>query len=105
EQHLPVRLRLEGDEQALVLEVAELVGHGQRSHVGQLDEAELELVLLELELAGERRVRGEQRGSPCREASHRPADRPHASSSVRISGAKKAAVALRVFRSATAALL
>ena len=51
EQHLPVRLRLERDEQALVLEVAELVGDRERRHVGELDEAELQLVLLERERA------------------------------------------------------
>ena len=46
EQHLPVRLRFERDVEAFVLEVAELLGDGERRHVGELDEAELELVLL-----------------------------------------------------------
>ena len=59
EQHLPVRLRLERDVQAFVLEVAELVRDRERRHVGELDEAELELVLLERERLG--RALGEPR--------------------------------------------
>ncbi len=47
EQHLPVGLRLEGDVEAFVFEEAFLVGDRERRHVGQLDEAELELILLE----------------------------------------------------------
>ena len=52
EQHLPVRLRLQGHEEPLVLEEALLVGDGQRRHVRQLDETELELVLLHVERLG-----------------------------------------------------
>ena len=42
QQHLPVGLRLQGDEQTLVLEIALLVGNRQRRHVGELDKAELQ---------------------------------------------------------------
>ncbi len=52
EQHLPVRLRLERHEQTFVFEIAELVGNRERRHVRELDEAELELVLLERERLG-----------------------------------------------------
>ncbi len=41
---LPVRLRLESDVETLVLEVAFFVGDGERRHVRQLDEAELDLL-------------------------------------------------------------
>jgi hypothetical protein len=73
-ENLPVRLRLERHVQTLVLEVAELVSHRQRRHVGQLDETELELVLLERERLGlcaasrNRREQRENRGCvshPC----------------------------------------
>ena len=46
EQHRPVGLRLERDLQTFVFEVTLVVGDGQRRHVGQLDEAGLEVVLL-----------------------------------------------------------
>ena len=46
--HLPVGLRLERDVQAFVLEEAFLVGDGERRHVGELDEAELELFFFQL---------------------------------------------------------
>ncbi len=46
EQHLPVGLGFKGDVQAFVFEVAFFVGDGQRHHVGELDEAELEFLLL-----------------------------------------------------------
>ena len=46
QQDLPVRLGFEGDVESLILEIAPLVGHRQRRHVGQLDEAEPELLLL-----------------------------------------------------------
>ena len=46
EHHLPVGLRLERDVQAFLLEEALLVGDGERRHVGELDEAELQLLLL-----------------------------------------------------------
>ena len=46
EHDLPVGLRLERDVQAFVLEEALFIGDGERRHVGQLDEAELELLLL-----------------------------------------------------------
>ncbi len=64
EQHLPVGLRLERDEQPLLEEVALLVGHRERRHVGQLDEAEGQLVLFQIEhlrsaRRGERRRRDE----------------------------------------------
>ena len=63
EQHLPVGLRLERDVEPFVLEEALLVGDGERRHVGELDEAELELVLLDVEHAGPRRQRtGEPAG-------------------------------------------
>ena len=54
EQHFPVGLRLEGDEEAFVFEEALLLGDGDRHHVGELDEAELQLVLLGLEWRGVR---------------------------------------------------
>ena len=41
EQHLPVRLRLKGDEQPFILEIALLVGDREWGHIRQLDEAEL----------------------------------------------------------------
>ncbi len=44
QQHLPVGLGLQGDVQAFVLEVAFLIGDGQRRHVGEFDEAELQLL-------------------------------------------------------------
>ena len=76
QQHLPVGLRLEGDVQALVLEVAVLVGHRQRRHVGELDKAELQFILLRLADGGVRRGQqagqgggGDDRGkcaAPCR---------------------------------------
>ena len=46
ENDLPVGLRLERDVQAFVLEEALLVRDGERRHVGELDEAELELLFL-----------------------------------------------------------
>ncbi len=46
QQDLPVRLGLQGHVEPLVLEVASLVGHRQRRHVSQLDEAEPQLLLL-----------------------------------------------------------
>ena len=48
EQYLPVGLRLELDIQALVLEVSLLVADRQRRHVGELDEAELQVFFLRL---------------------------------------------------------
>ncbi len=52
EQHLPVGLRLERDVEPFVLEVALLVGDGERRHIGELDEAEVQLVLFKLEHLG-----------------------------------------------------
>ena len=52
EQDLPVRLGFEGHEESFVLEEPELLRDHERRAVGQLDEAELELVLLELEGRG-----------------------------------------------------
>ncbi len=46
EQDLPVGLRLERDVELLLLEEAELLRDHERRAVGELDEAELELVLL-----------------------------------------------------------
>ena len=51
EQHLPIRLRLDRDVEAFVLEIAELLGDRDRRHVGELDEAELEVFLFRLERA------------------------------------------------------
>ncbi|MNC37025.1 hypothetical protein D3C75_855740 [compost metagenome] len=63
EQHLPVGLGLEADVQPLVLEEALLVGDGQRCHVGEFDEAELELFLLRIGGQGDGAgQRGEQQG-------------------------------------------
>ena len=45
----------ERDVQALVREEALLLGDRERRHVGQLDEAELELVFLDIERLGRRR--------------------------------------------------
>ena len=47
QQHLPVGLRFEGDEQALILEEVLFVGDRQRRHIGELDEAELDLFLFQ----------------------------------------------------------
>ena len=44
EQHLPIGLRLQGDEKPLVLEEELLLGNDQGRAVGQLDEAEFEFV-------------------------------------------------------------
>jgi hypothetical protein len=52
EQNLPVRLGFEGDIEALILEVAVLIGDRERRHVGQLDEAEFQLVLLDRQHLG-----------------------------------------------------
>ena len=41
QQHLPIGLRLQGDEEALILEIAVLIGDRQRGHIGQLDKTEL----------------------------------------------------------------
>jgi hypothetical protein len=87
EQHLPVRLRLERDVEPLVLEVAELVRNRERRHVGELDEAELELVLLE---RGRRRERAGGRERRGREG--RPHDRETASVSHRCSSRKTRAL-------------
>ncbi len=57
---LPVRLRLERYIQPFILEEAFLVSDGERRHVGELDEADLQLLLLQLELRG-RDVSGAQR--------------------------------------------
>ena len=51
EDDLPVGLRLERHVQAFVFEVAFLIGDGERRHVGELDEAELQLFFLELQAA------------------------------------------------------
>ena len=40
QQHFPVGLRLKPDKKPLVFKVSQLVGHGQRCHIGQLDKAE-----------------------------------------------------------------
>ena len=62
EDDLPVGLWLERDIQAFILEEALFVRDGERRHVGELDEAELELFLLG-PLAGCRGVHRErQRG-------------------------------------------
>ena len=62
EQNLPVRLRLERDEEALVLEIPQLIGHRERRHVGQLDEAEGELVLFHVQHLGVGRRRQRDQG-------------------------------------------
>ena len=49
EQHFPVGLGFERHEQAFVEEVALLVGNREGGHVGELNEAEGQLVFLELE--------------------------------------------------------
>ena len=67
ENHFPVRLRLERDVQPFVFEEALLVRDGERRHVGELDEAELELLLLELELP-QRHADERQRPSATRAA-------------------------------------
>ena len=48
EQDLPVRLRLERDVQPFLGEEALFLGDGQRRHVGQLDEAQLQVRLFRL---------------------------------------------------------
>src|SRR5438876_10513342 len=57
EQRLPVGLGLERHNESFVLEEALLIGDRQRSHVGELDEAELEVRLLNTE-----RLRLDRRG-------------------------------------------
>jgi len=46
QQHLPIGLGFQGHEQAFFLEVAFLIGDGQRRHVRQFDKTELEIGLL-----------------------------------------------------------
>ena len=86
EEHLPVRLRFERDVQALVLEVAFLIGNGQRRHVGELDEAELDLLLLELQRLRQRRRGRQQHGRH----DHRYARHPTALDHFRLSKKKAA---------------
>ena len=52
QQYLPVRLRLQRDEQPFVFEVAILVRDGEGRHVGQLDEAKLQLILFQIQQFG-----------------------------------------------------
>ena len=59
EDDLPVGLWLERDVQAFVFEEALFVRDGERRHVGELDEAELELFFFG-PLAGGRGVHGER---------------------------------------------
>ena len=47
EQHLPIGLRLQGDEKPLVLKEELLLGNDQGRAVGQLDETELEFVFFQ----------------------------------------------------------
>ena len=49
QQHFPVRLRLQADEQPFILEIALLVGDRERGHIRQFDEAELQLVFFNVE--------------------------------------------------------
>ena len=42
QQHFPVGLCFQRDGQSFILEVAFVIGDGQRHHIGQLDEAELQ---------------------------------------------------------------
>ena len=49
EQHLPIGLRLERHIEPFILEIAKLIGNGERGHVGELDEAEFQLVLFDIE--------------------------------------------------------
>ena len=64
QQDLPVRLGLQGHVEPLVLEIAPLVGHRQRRHVGQLDEAESELLLLGGTHRGQHRQRQHRQQHP-----------------------------------------
>ena len=47
QQDFPVRLRLQRDVQALILEKTLFLGDGERGHVGQLDETQRQLVFLD----------------------------------------------------------
>ena len=44
QQHLPVGLRFQCDEQALILEIAALICDGQGGHIGQFDETECQIL-------------------------------------------------------------
>ena len=48
QQHLPVGLGLQGDVQTLVFEETLFIGDGQGRHIGELDKAELQFLLLRL---------------------------------------------------------
>ena len=77
EQHLPVGLRFERDVEAFLLEEALLLGDGERRHVGELDEAELQLLLLDRQRRRVRRTEsapeGERRARDRRSLQQTPA--------------------------------
>ena len=49
QKHLPVGLRFQSDKEPLILKVALFIGHRQRCHIGQLDEAQGQLVFLDVQ--------------------------------------------------------
>ena len=74
EQDLPVRLRLQRDIEALVIEEALLGGDGQRRHVGELYEAELQLVLFDIQHSGDGTARRQQHRCDRRRGDPAPPD-------------------------------
>ena len=52
QQHLPIRLRFQRDEQALVFKELLFIGDGQRGHIGQLDEAKRQVRLFDIQRLG-----------------------------------------------------
>ena len=68
EQNLPVGLRFKSDEKPFILEIPFLIGHSERRHIGQLDKAEFQLVLLDIKhprksRLAQRRGRGQGKNS------------------------------------------
>src|SRR5439155_21747837 len=86
EQSLPVGLRLERHNESFVLEEALHIGDRQRSHVAKLDEAELEVRLLDARLRLDQRSperRHQQRGRErCGKAAGTSEGDPHVRSSL-----------------------
>ena len=62
QQHLPIGLRFQGDKQPFVEEIALFIGHGERRHIGELDEAKGQLVLFELQRLCQNRRGQKDRG-------------------------------------------